>query len=83
MIALGIPEDTVSFPWREAVLKNIEVSFSMSSSYTSWDKALNMLSQDGDLLSKVVTGVLPLEQWERAFSSLLDEKDTKIILTVH
>lgn len=81
LIALGIPEGSVCFPWNVAALKNIDVRFNMSSSYSSWDRALDRLSKDKDILCKLITDGGSIDNWERCFNNLLDEKDIKTIFT--
>lgn len=80
ILGVGIPaEDMVSFPWKEAVLKSLEIHFSMSSSYTSWNKALNLLESDGDKIARLITWTGPLSQWEEVFQSLVEEKYVKAV----
>ncbi len=79
MIALGIPEGSVNFPWNHALLKNIDVYFNMSSSYTAWDKALDRLAKGGASLERLITSVRLLEQWEESFNLLLEEKEIKVV----
>jgi L-iditol 2-dehydrogenase len=82
LIGLGIPADRMTlFPWRDAVLKAIEIAFSMSTSYTSWDKALCLLAQDGDLLQQLITWTGSLDDWEDVFQSLTQERNVKAVFT--
>jgi L-iditol 2-dehydrogenase len=81
IIALGIPPGELSFPWNTAVLKNIDIHFNMSSSYTAWDRALDRLSKDTALLKNLITTTTGLDNWEKAFNSLLDEDDIKVVFT--
>ncbi len=81
LIALGIPPGSVCFSWDQAALKNIDVRFNMSSSYSAWDKALDRLSKDGDMLSKIITDGGGIDNWEQCFNDLLSEKDIKTVFT--
>ena len=82
LIGMGIPADkTLLFPWRDAVLKSLEIYFSMSTSYTSWDKALCLLAADAEILQHLITWTGPLESWEAVFNSLVDERDIKAVFT--
>jgi L-iditol 2-dehydrogenase len=81
IIALGIPAGDITFPWNTAVLKNLDVFFNMSTSYTAWDRALDRLSKDAALLDNLITSVRRLDDWEDAFKSLLDERDIKVVFT--
>lgn len=80
IIGIGIPADAmIPFMWREAVLKSLEIYFSMSTSYTAWDKALSLLKSDGDRLSRLVTWTGGIDDWEEVFHSLAAEKNVKAI----
>ena len=80
IIGMGIPADaTTSFPWKDAVLKSLEIYFSMSTSYTAWDKALSLLKHDGDKLGRLVTWTGGLDDWETVFHSLVEEKNVKAV----
>jgi L-iditol 2-dehydrogenase len=78
IIGTGIPFDNnIPFPWREAVLRSLSIRFNMSTSYTSWDKALCYLQQDSELLGKIITWSGDINEWERIFNELLQEKQQK------
>ncbi|MDR3643978.1 MAG: zinc-binding dehydrogenase, partial [Clostridia bacterium] len=80
LIGMGIPADKmVQFPWKDAVLKSLEIYFSMSTSYTAWDKALCLLQADSDKLQNLITWTGVLDDWERVFNSLVAEKDVKAV----
>jgi len=82
IIGIGIPaNDTTPFPWKDAVLNSLDISFSMSTSYTSWDKALGLLTQHGDVLQNIITWSGGIEDWERVFNSLVSETDVKAVFT--
>lgn len=80
IIGMGIPADAItSFAWRDAVLKSLEIYFSMSTSYTAWDKALSLLKTDGDKLGRLITWTGKLDDWEAVFHSLVEEKNVKAV----
>lgn len=82
LIGMGIPADKmIQFPWRDAVLKALEFYFSMSTSYTAWDKALYLLQSDAEKLKNIITWTGPLEDWESVFHSLVAEKNIKAVFT--
>ena len=82
LIGTGIPSsDQLPFPWKDAVLKALQVRLFMSSSYTSWDKALNCLQQDADILRHLITWTGPIEDWEKVFNELVEEKHVKGVFT--
>lgn len=82
LIGMGIPaEKNIQFPWKDAVLKALEIYFSMSTSYTSWDKALYLLESDAEKLRHIITWTGALEDWEQVFNSLTEEKNIKAVFT--
>ena len=82
LLGVGIPaEKELMFPWKTAVLNALEIYCSMSSSYTSWDRALDRLQKDGDILKNVITNTARIDDWEDSFRSLLAEKDAKVVFT--
>ena len=82
LLGVGIPaEKELMFPWKTAVLNAIEIYCSMSSSYTSWDRALDRLQKDGNILKNIITSTAHINDWEACFRSLLAEEDVKIIFS--
>ena len=83
LIGIGIPGDkTIPVPWKDAVMKSLEFYFSMSTSYTAWDKALCLMQADAGLLRQVVTWTGALEDWEAVFQSLVEEKNIKAVFVL-
>ena len=80
MCALGVSgRESVEFPWDEALFRAIDLHFSFSSSYTSWDAALSLL-RSGAVDVEPLTTAFPLEKWEDAFRSVEDRKVVKAVL---
>ena len=80
LIGMGIPaEESIQFPWKDSVLKSLEFYFSMSTCYTSWDRALCLLEKDSEMLKNLITWTGGLEDWEGVFNSLLEEKNIKAV----
>jgi L-iditol 2-dehydrogenase len=79
--ALGLTgEESVSFPWDAALLKSVDVNFSASSNWTSWKRALSILSKEKINVDPLITSTLPLTQWEEAFDLLRKLKAIKVLL---
>ena len=77
--AIGISSrEMVEFPWKRAIYKVLDIVFNMSSSYTSWDRALKMLAAHPEL-SRLVTRKAGLEDWEQVFRELEEEKSVKSV----
>ena len=82
LIGMGMPGgNKVEVPWKDAVLKSLEFYFSMSTSYTAWDKALHLLSTDSEKLQNIVTWAGDIKDWEEIFDSLVNEKNVKAVFT--
>jgi L-iditol 2-dehydrogenase len=80
MSAIGLSsQQTVGFPWNEAMGKCIDMHFNYSSSYTAWDRALLLLAKNEELLSNVITHKTGLENWEAVFEDLVAEKGIKAL----
>ena len=82
LIGMGIPsEKMIQFPWKDAVLKSLEFYFSMSTSYTAWDKALFLLEADSEKLQQIITWTGKLDDWQDVFDSLVEERNIKAVFT--
>jgi L-iditol 2-dehydrogenase len=78
---LGITgEKAVSFPWDTALLKAAEVNFSASSNWTSWTRAISILSSHRITVDDLITKTLPLSQWKEAFDLLRRLEAVKVLL---
>ena len=74
----GKPE--VSIPYDRGIFKAIRFDFCFSSSWTSWEKTINLISKGLLPLEKLITHKLPLEKWEEAFHLLESRQAAKVIL---
>lgn len=84
LIGMGIPADMmIQFPWKDAVLKSLEIYFSMSTSYTAWDKALCLLETDSEQLKNLITWTGSMDNWEAVFNSLVAEKNVKAVFMIN
>jgi L-iditol 2-dehydrogenase len=78
--AIGLTaSETVPFPWNRSMLKGIDLFFNMSSSYTSWNRALSLLEARGKDLLPLITHRSSLEDWEVVFEDLVREKGIKAL----
>ncbi len=57
---------SIDFPWDRALFAALELQFSFSSAYDSWDAALSLLGSGGVRAEPLVT-VFGLEDWDEAF----------------
>lgn len=69
----------VPVPWNAAMLKGIDLLFNMSSSYTSWHRALGLISDRGEAIEPLISHRAPLSQWQSVFTDLEQEKGIKAL----
>ncbi len=78
MSMIGFPkEELTPIFYRTAMLKSLDVHFNMSSSYTSWIKALRLLERVGERLWPMVSILESLEDWETVFRAMELEENVK------
>lgn len=74
----GMPK--VAIPYDRGVFKGIRYDFCFSSSWTSWERGLGMISKGLLPVERLITHKLPLEEWEKAFRLLESRQAAKVIL---
>ena len=81
LIGMGLcGKDIIKFKWDRIVYKELNVIPSMSSSFSSWDYTIGMLS-DGKLnLEKIVSHTTPMSKYREAFDLIINKKGLKIVL---
>jgi threonine dehydrogenase-like Zn-dependent dehydrogenase len=62
------------------VKKSETIICSYSSSYMAWEMALTLVSSGKIKLKPLITHVMPLEDWEKAFDALEIGKGVKAVL---
>jgi L-iditol 2-dehydrogenase len=78
--AIGISSrEQVNFPWNKSILKVLDVMFNMSSSYTSWDRALSLIANTKLDIGKLITHKVSIGDWESVFKDLEAEKGIKAL----
>jgi L-iditol 2-dehydrogenase len=70
---------TLEVPWDLAMQRALDVSFSLSSSWSSWDGALALLAA-GAVDPAPLATVFPLAGWEAAFAAIRDRTVVKALL---
>jgi L-iditol 2-dehydrogenase len=71
---------TVDFPWEKAAFRVADVHFCLSTSYTSWDRAIHLIATGQIPAQQVITHRLPLDDWETAFQEIESLRALKVIL---
>ena len=74
------PSDEISIPYRDALFRALTVSFSYSSRYTSWERALSMFERGAVQPAQFITHVLSLDEWARGFDLSRSGEAIKVIL---
>jgi L-iditol 2-dehydrogenase len=70
---------TLEVPWDLAMQRALDVSFSLSSSWSSWDGALALLAR-GAVDPTPLATVFPLADWQAAFAAIQDRSVVKALL---
>lgn len=80
MCVLGVPgTDLTTVPWGLAMNRAADIAFSLSSSWSSWDAALALLSR-GAVDPRPVASVFALDDWEQAFTATRSRTVVKALL---
>jgi L-iditol 2-dehydrogenase len=81
IVCLGLSgRPRIAFPADEAMRRALDVRFSMSSEYSSWDRALSLL-EVGSIDPRPLLTTYPLEAWRQAFDDLASRQVVKAALT--
>jgi L-iditol 2-dehydrogenase len=78
---LGITgKDLVSIPYDMALKKAVHLDWSMSSSWTSWEKAVALLGSGKINVQPLISGTYSLLEWEKSFEKIEALEAIKILL---
>lgn len=78
---LGISgTDALSFAWDSALKKAVHLTFSFSSAWTSWERALSMMSTGRVNPDPLITRTFSLEEWKKGFDPLERLEVIKVLL---
>lgn len=70
----------VTIPWDKFAFKAVDVSFCMSTFYTSWDRTIDLIYRGLIQSEKVITHREPIDNWEQVFNDIVDLKALKALL---
>jgi L-iditol 2-dehydrogenase len=79
LIGLVGPE-TIPIPWNTLLYKELDLVGCFSSPPSSWERALAVEAEESAKLRKLVTHVLPLEDWEEGFAKMRTGEAVKILV---
>ncbi len=78
-IQLGIAGKPITMDFDKTIFKRIQVFGSVGHSLKTWDTAMRILGQNKVDLGPVISHIMPLAEWEKAFD-MLEKKDALKIL---
>jgi L-iditol 2-dehydrogenase len=79
--AIGLPGKLpVAFPYAEAAFKVVDMAFCMSTSYTSWVKAVHLVASGQVPAGRIITHRRPLSEWESVFAAIDKREAIKAVL---
>lgn len=80
-MCLGLGDGSpVPLPVDAAMTRSLTLHLSMSSEYTTWDRALALMTA-GAIDPAAITTVYPLDDYQRAFADLAQRRVVKALLT--
>ena len=76
--AIGLTGNrNVELPWDKFNFKVVDLHFNLSTSYTSWDRSINLIHSGAVPSEKLITHRAPLEKWEETFDAVEQLKALK------
>lgn len=80
--AVGITgRERIALNWDTAIKKAAHVIWSFSSNWTSWERTVALLGSGKIHVSPMISQIMPLDEWEKAFDMLERQEAIKILLT--
>lgn len=73
-------KDMLSMPWETGLHKGAHVIWSFSSNWTSWERALSLLSRNQITTDEIITHKMPVKDWRKAIASLENLEAIKVLL---
>lgn len=73
-------KDAIPFPWDKAAFKVCDVTFNLSTSYTSWNRTINLIASGRLPAGEVISHRLPLAEYRHAFEEIEALRALKVLL---
>ena len=73
-------KEEIGIPWDTAIVKAVRLICSMSSNWTSWERALSLMASGKINADPVITATVELSQWQKAFDMLQNLEAIKILI---
>ena len=79
--AIGLTgKPNIPFPWDKAAFKVCDLTFNLSTSYTSWDRTINLVASGALPIEKVISHRMRLSQWDQAIAEIDAQRALKVLL---
>jgi L-iditol 2-dehydrogenase len=79
-VQIGLAGRPVTLPLDLVCLRELTITSGFASTPSSWDKALELLNRRSIDLDPLLSGVVPLDDWERAFAATRAGQGIKFVL---
>lgn len=80
LVQVGLPEKESLVSFDDLSRRELRVLGSFGHKWTSWETAIKLLERSGEVIGKVISAKLPLEEWEAAFQAVKDCTALKVLL---
>jgi L-iditol 2-dehydrogenase len=80
-IQVGIVGKPVTMDYDAILYKQLQVFGSLTHSLKTWDRVMNLFEQKKINLKPLITHILELEDWSKAFQLCEDKQCGKVLLT--
>lgn len=77
---IGLPGKKVEIDFERIAYKELKVTGSLGSVWTSWEKALRFLETGRVKVDELISDILPLTEWQTGFRKFEEKDGLKIIL---
>lgn len=79
--AIGLTgRENIAFPWDKAAFRVCDIIFNLSTSYTSWDRTINLIAGGHIPAGEVISHRMPLAEWRCAFDEIEAQRALKVLL---
>jgi len=78
---IGLFNKPITIDFEKIAVREIKVTGSFGSRWTSWEKALQLMAQEKIHLRPLVSDIFSITEWEKAFTMFEEKKGLKIVLT--
>jgi L-iditol 2-dehydrogenase len=78
---IGLFGKSVQIDFEKICFRELKVTGSLGSTWTSWQKAIQLIASDKVNVEVLVSDVLPITEWESAFNKFETKEGLKLVLT--